>query len=229
MDERIAGDCFVFEKPSIDSINFFLPTTLGKIHIRGPADSRQIRDYKFALGLNSFRPASKQHIALTELAQQPDGLIFTASLANTVISYISFQKPDFPWWKERCFSRLIELGGLETDPQWRKMGITRELLNSLFKNPDFTYFEDFITIAVHSVYGWDLDNTGLSAWAYRQFMIDFFKPYNFTLWETVDPEIREHPCNILLARVGANTDQNCINLFEGCCLGTAEIKRNNID
>jgi acetoin utilization protein AcuA len=109
---------------------------------------------------------------------------------------------------------------METDPGWRKMGLSRALLDSLFDNPDFTYFEDYIVLNVQFIQSWDLKNTGLDPWVYRKMMVDLFKNYNFTTWETVDPEIREHPCNILLARVGKNTDSQCIRKFATSCLGT---------
>jgi hypothetical protein len=51
-------------------------------------------------------------------------------------------------------------------------------------------------------------------------MLKLFGNYDFTTWETVDPEIREHPCNILLARVGSRIDRNCVKTFTASCLGT---------
>ncbi len=207
-----------FQKPPFDCLDFILPATLGRIHIRGPVAPDQLDSYSLSEDLCCFRPSSRQHRALVELSRQPDGLVFTATVAGIIVSYVSFQKPDYPWWQERCLPQLIELGGIETDPSWRRMGIGRELLKSLFKNPDFTFFEDFIVIAVQLIQSWDLRNTGMSPWIYRKFMLDFFRGYGFVTWETVDPEIREHPCNILLARVGENTGMESIKHFTASCL-----------
>jgi len=209
-----------FQKPPFDSINSLLSTALGRLHVRGPIEPDQLDNYRLSEGLNCFRPSSRQHKALVELSRQDDGLVFTASLANIVISYISFQKPDYPWWQERCFPQLLELGGIETDPSWRKMGLSRTILTEIFKNHDFTFFEDYIVIAVQFIQSWDLKNTGMSPWAYREFMLDFFQSYGFVTWETIDPEVREHPCNILLARPGNNTGKKNIKHFTSCCLGT---------
>lgn len=213
-------DFYTINKPPYDSIDKTMKTALGKLQIRGPVNSDQLALYKLAEGLNCFRPACRQHQALVELSGQSDGLVFTASLAHTIVSYVSFQKPDYRWWQDRCFPQLLELGSIETDPSWRNMGLTKALLDSIFNNPDFTYFEDFIIIAVQFIQSWDLKNTGLSPWAYRQFMINLFKKYGFTSWETVDPEVREHPCNILVARIGKNTGIESLNHFACCCLGT---------
>ncbi len=209
-----------FQKPATNAIVRKVRTPLGNLVIRGPLESAELDQYRFEDGLNCFRPASKQHQALVRLAGEPDGVIFIAAMANIVVSYISFQKPDFPWWEKRYFAQLIELGGIETAPSWRRMGLTKIFLDTLFKNPDFKYFEDYIVIAIQSVHGWDLKNTGLAPWQYRHFMVKLFKNWRFATWETEDPEVREHPCNFLLARVGKNVDLNLVNHFAGCCMET---------
>ncbi len=209
-----------FQKPPFDSLGTILPTPFGRLHIRGPVSTEQLETYRLSEGLSCFRPASRQHQALVDLSREEDGFIFTATLANIVIAYASFQKPDYPWWQQRCFPQLIELGGIETDPSWRKLGISTALLENLFENPDFLYFEDYIVIAVQFLQSWDLKNEKMSPWAYRQFMLDLFIKYNFVTWETVDPEVREHPCNILIARVGKNIETKNIKHFTKCCLGT---------
>lgn len=209
-----------FKKPPLDSISTLLPTALGHLHIRGPVGAGELEKYSLAEGLACFRPACRQHQALIDLSSEPDGIVFTASLANKVISYVTFQKPDYPWWQTRCFPSLIELGSIETDPAWRKMGLTNAVLANVFNKPDFKYFDDYVVIAVQFIHSWDLKNTALAPWAYRQFMLDLFKKYDFVTWETVDPEVREHPCNVLLARVGCNLDLKIIKFFTGCCLGT---------
>ncbi len=209
-----------FNKPPSDSVSTVLPTALGRLHIRGPVKPEDLEKYRLAEGLCCFRPPARQHQSLVDLARQDDGLVFTATVADFIISYVTFQKPDYPWWQKRCFPQLLELGSIETDPSWRKMGISTALMEGVFDNPDFTYFEDFIVIAVQFIQSWDLKNTGMSPWTYRQFMLDFFKKFDFVTWETVDPEIREHPCNILLARVGGKTGLKSVKHFTNCCLGT---------
>jgi acetoin utilization protein AcuA len=207
-------------KPAYNSVEASMQTPLGRLRVLGPVDPAELNEHRLADGLSCFRQSCRQHAALVDLAGQPDGLVFTASLAGTVVSYVSFQKPDYPWWESRCLPELLELGSIETDLSWRKMGITRILLESIFKNPDFVYFESYIVMAAHFVHSWDLKNTNMPPWNYREFMLKLFGSYGFTTWETVDPEIREHPCNILLARVGSKIDSDCVKLFTGSCLGT---------
>ncbi len=209
-----------FQKPPWDSISTIMKTPLGRLHIRGPVSPEQLEKNQLSGSLCCFRPSSQQHQSIVSLSRENDGLVFTVTLANFIVSYVTFQKPDYQWWQERCFQKLIELGSIETDPCWRNMGISNALLEDIFKNFDFPFFEDFIVIAVQFIQSWDLKNTGLSPWSYRQFMLDFFKKFDFVTWETVDPEVREHPCNILLARVGKKTGINDLTYFTNCCLGT---------
>ncbi len=218
MKNTSSQENYRLEKPVYDAVKNIVPTDLGRLHIRGPVSPQALTKYQLSEGLCCFRPAKRQHEALIELAQQPDGLVFTAALANKIISYVTFQKPDFPWWIKRCFPKLIELGSIETDMSWRNLGLSKTVLDKVLKNPDFSFFEDYIIIAVHTIHSWDLKNTCISPWDYRHFMLELFKKYDFVPWETEDPEIREHPCNILLARIGANIEPEDIKRFSNCCL-----------
>jgi acetoin utilization protein AcuA len=188
------------------------------ITLSGPVPGEQLNRKQWSEGLHCFRPACKQQHALAELALCPDGLVFTASRQETIIAYAAFQKPDFPWWRSRCFPCLLELGSLETDPAWRRSGITSALLEAIFCDNQFTYFEHFIVFAVQLPYNWDLSGTGLEPWAYRRMMIGFLKKYGFHPQETADPEITDHPGGVLLVRTGRFTDGESKSRFISNCL-----------
>lgn len=207
------------QKPDCDAVYKTVLTDFGQCLIRGPVSPGLLYECHFQDGLCCFRPSNRQHKALIELSGQKDGIVFVTTLADTVVSYVTFHKPDFPWWVKRCFSELLELGSIETDLSWRKIGLGTTLLDSIFKNPDFTYFENYIVISLHTVYGWDMKNTGLTPWDYRRLILSLFQKYGFAPFETKDPEIKEHPCNILLARIGGNIDAEVIEHFTKCCLG----------
>ena len=213
-------DRFSVKKPPYDSVNKVLPTYMGRLHIRGPVNPERLSGYNLLGGLCCFRPCNKQHQALLELANSPDGMVFVAAYANTIVSYVCFQKPDYPWWQKRCFPQLLELGSIETDPSWRKIGLTKTVLETIFNDDNFDYFEDFIVIAVQTVDIWDFKNTNLSPWEYRRLLLNLFQKCSFTSWETEDPEIREHPSNILMARIGSNIEEKFRKHFYNCCLGT---------
>jgi acetoin utilization protein AcuA len=49
---------------------------------------------------------------------------------------------------------------------------------------------------------WDTDQTGLSAYAYRNVLVRLFRPFGFQVYLTNNPEIRMSSANVLMARVG---------------------------
>jgi len=122
MHDMEKQECITFIKPPHDAVKSTFQTPFGQLDIRGPVTPDILKSYRLAEDLKCFRSSCRQHEALIDLAGHPDGIFFTASLANTVISYVSFQRPDYPWWQNCCMPEIIELGGLETDLRWRKMG-----------------------------------------------------------------------------------------------------------
>ncbi len=139
-------------------------TGKGEVHLEGPVSAAVLEPLRLNEGMNCFRPPLKQLQALISLSRQPDGLVFLSRHGHTIVSYLTFQKSDFPWWRKRWFPQLLELGALETDPEWRKKGVTSALLAAIFCNPAYAYFEDFIVFSIQSAYYWDIDRTGLSPW-----------------------------------------------------------------
>lgn len=220
MDRSGKNKADFLEKPPFNAIEKTMSTAFGQMLVKGPLDPEYVYSCRLSEGLCCFRPHHKQHRALVELSAQPDGLVFACLLTDNIVSYVTFQKPDYPWWKKRCFPELLELGSIETDLDWRKKGLAHTLFTNIFKNPAFNYFDDYVIMAVQVIHSWDLKNTNLSEWAYRQFMMDFFKKYGFTIFDTVDPEVSEHPCNNLMVRIGKNLCPDIISHFTECCLGT---------
>ena len=49
---------------------------------------------------------------------------------------------------------------------------------------------------------WDTDQTGLSAYAYRNLLVRLFRPFGFQVYLTNNPEIRMSSANVLMARIG---------------------------
>lgn len=222
MDQGLPGTWELLVKPPWDIIQRNLATDRGPLLIRGPLQPGSLASLEMSAGLCSFRPSADQHRALISLASRPDGLVFAATKALKIVAYVTFQKPDYPWWHDKCFPQLLELGSLETDPSWRGMNVAAALLESIFANPGFVYFDDYVIMALLVIHLWDLENSGLSAWGYRKFMAGFLEKFGFTSWETGDPEISEHPCNSLVVRVGKNISTSVISYFSRCCLDSGE-------
>ncbi len=71
--------------------------------------------------LVAFRPASKQHQALVEIADLPEGRIIIAREIEIVIGYVTFLYPDpLERWSEGKMENLIEFGAIEVIPKFAR-------------------------------------------------------------------------------------------------------------
>ena len=218
----------IFIRPVFDELYLPCRTSGGEIIIRGPLAPEVLKSLQPSRGLNTFRPVIKQHEALTKLASSDDGMVFAAityssndgnSDGGTLLSYITFQQSDFPWWQRSSFPELMELGALETDPLWRCCGVTNSMLEALFNNPDFSFFDKKVVFTLQVSCNWDIRGTGMSPWEYRRMMIRFFSRFGFSLYQTNDPEIREDPCAFVMARIGKEAPADSGKKFSCCCTG----------
>ncbi len=216
--------------------------------IRGPVAPGDLKTMKSAGGLNTFRPATKQHEALVKLSCCDDGMVFIATnmpdfpgkdypeplkigddndnVDNeennnnaVIVSYVTFQKSDFFWWQKHSFCELLELGAMETDHRWRRTGITTALLNAIFNNPEFLFFEKKVVFTLQTVCNWDIRGIGISPWGYRRMMIRFFDRFGFSLYKSNDPEVKEDPCSFILGRIGRETPTGIEEKFLCSCMG----------
>ena len=62
--------------------------------MKDPFHAEQLESYEFHEDLVAFRPASKQHQALIEIANLPEGRIIIAREGQMVIGYATFLYPD---------------------------------------------------------------------------------------------------------------------------------------
>lgn len=194
-----------------------LATDRGEVCVEGPVEPERLKQMEFLETLTNFRPASQQKKALVTLAGDADGMVFVARLAQTVLGYMSFHDPDFPWWRNTGLAELMELGGLEIAPQWRGFGVSTYLFKSLFCNEDFLFFEDKIVMNIQTLHCWDLCHATQSPWQYRNMMQKMLERFDFQVARTDDPEIREHPANLLMVRLGKNVSEEARAVFFDLC------------
>ncbi len=194
-----------------------LTTDQGTVQFEGPVTFEHLRQLSFCESLNNFRPAQKQKIALETLAGDPDGMVFIARFEETIIGYVTFHDPDFPWWKNAGVKGLVELGGLEIAPSWRGSGVSSAFFKSLFDNEQYAYFNDKIVMNIQTIHCWDLCNSNKSPWGYRDMMKGMLGKYGFQVEHTADPEIREHLANMLMVRMGENVSRESKEAFLTHC------------
>jgi acetoin utilization protein AcuA len=187
-------------------------TSVGHLIIEGPILSEQLKGYEFHQNLTAFRPASKQHQALVEIADLPEGRIFIARDEQTVIGYATFLYPDpLERWSEGKIDNLIELGAIEVIPRFRGEGVGKSLLTVSMMDDAM---EDYIIITTEYYWHWDLKGTGLNVWEYRKIMEKMMNAGGLQWYATDDPEICSHPANCLMVRIGNRIEAESIQKFD---------------
>ncbi|MCF8010431.1 MAG: GNAT family N-acetyltransferase [Clostridiales bacterium] len=162
--------------------------------------------------LNNFRSASRQKESLMVTSELEEGIVYIAKHEQKIIGYILINPPSQQsrWSKH---PRLLELAAVEVSPGWKKTGIASSLLQECFNNtPEI---EEYIIIATEFYWHWDdLSTSGLNIWQYKKMLKKLFSCIGFKKRNTDDPDILEHPANMLLVRFGKNITKNHINIFE---------------
>lgn len=189
-----------------------LITSEGHLVIEGPIHAEQLERYEFHEDLVAFRPASKQHHALVEIADLPEGRIIIAREGQVVIGYATFLYPDpLERWSEGKMDNLIELGAIEVIPKFRGSGVGKRILTVSMMDDAM---EDYIIITTEYYWHWDLKGTGLNVWDYRKIMEKLMNEGDLNWYATDDPEICSHPANCLMVRIGKRIQAESIRKFD---------------
>ncbi|MDD3653498.1 MAG: GNAT family N-acetyltransferase [Desulfotomaculaceae bacterium] len=185
-------------------------TTRGEVNVEGPVQAELLEKMHLNKGLTSFRPPDKQLEALIKISNLPEGMIYTARNDEEIIGYLTFHYPSkYSRWSKH--PRVLELGGIEVSPDWRRKGVGSALLEEAFANP---IVENYIVVAIEFCWHWDLRRTNLGLSSYRKMMIDTFKKVGLEKYATDDPDITEEPANVFAARIGKNVSLQDVSLFE---------------
>lgn len=181
-----------------------------EVLIEGPVEAKDIRVFDMNSKLTNFRKPDQQKKALVEISSLPEGMVYLARYRQEIIGYITFHYPDgYSRWSKH--PGILELGAIEISPDWRKCGIGVALLKEAFTNP---VMDDYIVLTVEFCWHWDLDNSGLGMFEYQRMLTKLFGAAGLYRRATDDPDITEHPANVLMVRVGENVSQNDRDLFE---------------
>ncbi|MGQ9825375.1 MAG: GNAT family N-acetyltransferase [Desulfotomaculales bacterium] len=187
-----------------------LQTPKGVVFLEGPAEGAYLETLTMNSLLNNFRPADRQKTALVKITELPDGMIYLARHHREIVAYVAFHRPDeYSRWSRH--PRVLEMGGIEVSPAWRQCRIAENLLKLAFSNERL---EDFIVITTEYCWHWDIKNTGLSLWGYQQVLTRLFGQVGLKKVTTDDPDILEHPANVLMAKIGSRVSKEDIALFE---------------
>lgn len=182
----------------------------GIVVLEGPVADKTIEGLTMNDKLSNFRPPEKQKKALAEISQLPKGMVYIARHENEIIGYITFHEPDeYTRWIKH--PRVLEMGAIEVSEDWRRCRVAQNLLKFAFSNPEL---ENYIVITMEFCWHWDVRETGLDIWDYQRMLSKLFGSVGLEKVPTDDPDILEHPANVLMARFGKNVSQEDRMLFE---------------
>jgi len=188
----------------------FFSSSKGAVEIEGPVKGEYINSLEMDKQLNNFRLAARQHEALVQIAGFDDGHVYIAQHQGVIVGYVTFHRPDEygRWYRHR---RVLELGCVEVSPSWRGFRLGKTLLARAFSRP---VFEEFIVITTEYYWHWDMETCGLDVWSYQKMLTNLFGSVGFERRHTDDPEIMEHPANVLMVRIGSLVSKEDIIAFE---------------
>ncbi len=190
--------------------SIMLESDKGPITIEGPVAGENLASLEIDENLNNFRTAIKQKQCLREIADSPDGLVYIARSGNLIVGYMTFHDPD-PCTRWVNHPLVLELGAVEVSTSWRRYRIAKNLINLAFTNP---LMRKRIVISMEYSWHWDLDGSGLNIWSYQKMLTRLFGSAGLVIVGTNDPEIMEHPANVLMARIGEDVPQEFIEMFD---------------
>jgi acetoin utilization protein AcuA len=178
----------------------------GQIRVLSACPSEFLRTLALEAGLGRFaryRSIISGVETLERVAMLSDANVTVAlSPAGQVIGYVECSYPDaIEGWKENNDGLCYELGAIEVSRNWRQCGIARAMVTLIVEDP---FIDTKIFFLTGYSWHWDTDQTGLSAYAYRNLLVRLFRTFGFRVYLTNNPEIRMSSANVLMARVGAH-------------------------
>jgi acetoin utilization deacetylase AcuC-like enzyme len=173
----------------------------GPLVLRDRCPASLLRRLEVDPGIHAFvRAPEQEREVLARIAEEPTGEVVVAHTPEgVVVGYVAVLDPE-PGTRFSSLPGLLEVGAIEVASGWRRGGVAGALLRFAVE-PD--PFEDLILIASGLAWHWDLEQSGLSAVAYRRVLRRVFEVAGFEWYRTDEPEIAYHPANLFVARIGS--------------------------
>lgn len=183
--------------------------------LEGPVSTDGLAALSMCEQLTNFRPPQQQLKALVKIAGMDGGRVYIARAGHEIVGYVTFHRPDeySRWYRH---PDVVELGGVEVARHRRRRKLGSGLLQYIFSDD---YWEDYIIISTEYFRHWDLGGSGLDIWEYRSMLHKFFGSAGFMPMPTNDPDILEHPANMLMVRVGYRVGLESMMVFDDLAAG----------
>ena len=142
----------------------------------------------------------------------PEGRIIVSQIDKHIVGYIILLHPDpLERWSDGNHEFIMELGAIEVAHQHRSLGLAGKMLELSVRD---NFVENYIIITTEYYWHWDLKNSGLDVYEYKNLMIRLMQRAGFEVFQTNDPEITGHPANTLMARIGKNITDKEMQQFD---------------
>jgi acetoin utilization deacetylase AcuC-like enzyme len=173
----------------------------GPLVLRDRCPASLLRRLEVDPGIHAFvRDPGQEREVLARIAEEPAGEVAVAHTpGGVVVGYVAVLDPE-PGTRFANLPGLLEVGAIEVASGWRRGGVASALLRFAVE-PD--PFEDLILIASGLAWHWDLEQSGLTAVAYRRVLGRVFEAAGFEPLRTDEPEVAYDPANLFVARVGS--------------------------
>ncbi|GBF35388.1 acetyltransferase AcuA [Desulfocucumis palustris] len=185
-------------------------TPKGTIYIEGPVGGDLLMSLTMNQKLSNFRAPDRQHESMVIVANSPEGMVYIARLDKEIVGYVMFHYPSqYSRWSKH--PRILELGAIEVSQECKRLGIGTALLKAAFANG---VMEEYVVITTEFFWHWDLRNSGLDVMSYQRMLTKLFSTVDFKKRRTDDPDILEHPANMLMVRFGSQVSSTYMKAFD---------------
>ena len=193
-----------------------IPSPFGPVRILSTCASAFLHPLTLEEGIGRFaryRSIISGIQTLETVAALPDANVTVAlSPAGQIISYIECSYPDaVEGWRDNVDGLYYELGAIEVSRNWRCLGLAHAMTALILADP---FMETKVFFLTGYCWHWDLDQTNLSAYAYRNMLVRLFRPFGFRVYLTTNPEITMSSANVLMTRIGTRVTPAQIERFQ---------------
>jgi hypothetical protein len=188
-------------------------TSAGPIYLRERCPATFVGQLRPDEGLHAFaRTPEREHELLLKIASSAKSeLALAYTGAGAIVGQITLAEAG-SWWQEAGVCREV---AIEISAGWRKLGVARSLIELVGAREDL---ENWILLAMGFSWHWETEQLGLHSTRYRELLARLLAPYGFVEYLTNEPNLRDDPTNILLARIGKHVEQIALNQFYACLL-----------
>lgn len=203
-----------------------IDTERGPIHILAGARLAEVQARVLDGQIGAFwryghSALEQQQGILASIASSPDGrVILATTLDGVIVGYILFHAPEAvqPYGKG-LQGQVVELGSIEVSRRYRGTNLARAMLQAAFAHK---FYDSRIVFTQCFAWHWDLKETGLTPYAYRDKLIRLFGTVAMRPEVTDEPNVLDHPANVLLARQGVDVPDSVWKQFKANLVGNAE-------